>query len=63
MVCFEAMVQAKWLHNFISGLGIVDNIVKSLKNDYENSATVFFRKNDKYSKDAKHMELKCFAVK
>jgi len=29
----------------------------------DNSATIFFSKNDKYSKSAKHMELKYFAVK
>ena len=63
MACFEAMVQAKWLRNFISGLGIVDSIARSLKIYCDNSATVFFSKNDKYSKGAKHMELKFFDVK
>ena len=29
----------------------------------DNSTTVFFSKNDKYSKVAKHMELKYFVVK
>ncbi|BAT96301.1 hypothetical protein VIGAN_08321700, partial [Vigna angularis var. angularis] len=29
----------------------------------DNSAAVFFSKNDKYSKGAKHMELKYFVVK
>ena len=29
----------------------------------DNSAAVFFSKNDKYSTGAKHMELKYFAVK
>ena len=51
------------MHNFISGLGIVDSIVKPLKIYCDNSAAVFFSKNDKYSKGAKHMELKYFAVK
>ena len=57
------MVQAKWLRNFISGLGIVDSIARPLKIYCDNFATVFFSKNDKYSKGAKHMELKYFAVK
>ena len=61
--CFEAMVQAKWLRNFISGLGIVDSIAKPLKIYCDNFATVFFNKNDKYSKGAMHMELKYFVVK
>ena len=63
VACFEAMVQAKWLRNFILGLGVVDSIARPLKIYCDNSATVFFSKNDKYSKGAKHMELKYFAVK
>ena len=63
MACFEAMVQAKWMWNFISGLGIVDSISRPLKFYFDNSAAVFFNKNDKYSKGAKHMELKYFVVK
>jgi len=63
VACFEATVQANWLRNFISGLGVVDSISKPLKIYCDNSAAVFFSKNDKYSKGAKHMELKYFAVK
>jgi len=63
VACFEAIVQANWLRNFISGLGVVDSISKPLKIYCDNSPTVFFSKNDKYSKCAKHMELKYFAVK
>ena len=63
VACFEAMVQGLWLRKFISGLGIVDSIAKPLKIYCDNSAAVFFSKNDKYSKGAKHMEIKYFAVK
>ncbi|XP_057969598.1 secreted RxLR effector protein 161-like [Malania oleifera] len=63
VACFEAIVQPNWLQNFISGLGIVDSIVKPLKIYYDNSIAIFFSKNDKYSKGAKHMELKFFTVK
>jgi len=31
VACFEATIQANWLWNFISGLGIVDSIARSLK--------------------------------
>jgi len=62
MACFEATVQANWLWNFISGLGVVDSISKPLKIYCDNSAAVFFSKNDKYSKGAKHMELKYFVA-
>jgi len=63
VACFEATIHGLWLRNFISWLGIVDTIVKSLKIYYDNSAAVFFSKNDKYSNGAKHMKLKYFAVK
>jgi len=63
VACFEATVQGLWLRNFISGLGIVDNIAKPLKIYCYNIATVFFSKNDKYSKGAKHMKLKYLVVK
>jgi len=51
------------LRNFVSGLGIVDCIAKPLRIYCDNFAAIFFSKNDKYSKGAKHMELKYFAVK
>ena len=63
MACFEATVHGLWLRNFVSGLGIVDSIARPLRIYCGNSAAVFFSKNDKYSKGAKHMELKYFAVK
>ncbi|KAK2435686.1 hypothetical protein QL285_020729 [Trifolium repens] len=63
VACFEATVHANWLRNFILGLGLVDSIAKPLKIYCDNSAAVFFSKNDKYSKGAKHMELKYFSVK
>jgi len=63
VACFEVIIQANWLQNFILGLGIVDNIIKPLKMYYDNSATMFFSKKDKYFKGAKHMKLKQFAMK
>ncbi|XP_075092034.1 uncharacterized protein LOC142172152 [Nicotiana tabacum] len=63
VACFEATIHALWLRNFISGLGVVDTITKPLKIYCDNSATVFFSKNDKYSKGIKHMELNYFTVK
>ena len=63
VACFEATVQANWLRNFISRLTVVDSISKPLKIYCDNFAAVFFSKNKKYSKGAKHMELKYFVVK
>ena len=51
------------MQNFTLWLGIIGNIAKPLNIYYDNSTTVFFSKNDKYSKDAKHMELKYLSVK
>jgi len=44
VACFEATVQANWLWNFISGLGVVDSIAKPLKIYCDNSAAVSFLK-------------------
>ncbi|XP_048231321.1 secreted RxLR effector protein 161-like [Ricinus communis] len=63
VACFEATVHGIWLQNFILGLGIVESIARLLKIRCDNSAAVFFSKNDKYSKSAKHMEIKYFIVK
>ncbi|XP_074299180.1 secreted RxLR effector protein 161-like [Silene latifolia] len=63
VACFEATIHVLWLRNFISGLGIVDSIAKPLRIYCDNSAAAFFSKNDKYSKGAKHMELKFLLVK
>ena len=41
----------------------MDNIARPLKIYCDNSAAVFFSKNDKYSKGAKHMDLKYLLVK
>ncbi|XP_052193791.1 secreted RxLR effector protein 161-like [Diospyros lotus] len=63
VACFEATIHGSWLQNFILGLRIVDSIAKLLKIYYDNSTVVFFSKNDKYSKGAKHIEIKYLAVK
>lgn len=63
LACFEATVQGNWLRNSISGLKIVNSIVKPLKLYCDNSTAVFFLKNDKYPKVVKYMELKYFAIK
>ena len=63
VACFEATIHGLWLQNFISRLGIVNNITKSLKIYCNNFAVVFFSKNENYSKGAKHMEIKYFSIK
>lgn len=63
MTCLEATIHALLLRNYISGLGVIKTITKLLKIYWDNFAVVFLSKNDKYSKGAKHMKLKYFAVK
>jgi len=63
VACFEATVHALWLRNFIARFNVVDNIARQLRICCDNSAAVLFSKNDKYSKGAKHMDLKYLLVK
>ncbi|XP_056177366.1 secreted RxLR effector protein 161-like [Syzygium oleosum] len=63
VACFEATIHGIWLRNFISGLVIVNSIAGPLKIYCDKSAAVFFSKNDKYSKGAKHIEIKYLSVK
>ncbi|KAG6635812.1 hypothetical protein CIPAW_11G068500 [Carya illinoinensis] len=63
VACFEATVHGLWLRNFISGLGVIDSIERLLRIYCDNSSAVFFSKNDRYSKGAKHIELKYLSVK
>ena len=48
---------------FLSRLTIMDFIVRSLKIYCDNVATVFFSKNDKYSKGIKHIKLRYLSIK
>ncbi|KAL2346633.1 hypothetical protein Fmac_000633 [Flemingia macrophylla] len=63
VACFEATIHVLWLWNFISRLGIINSISKPLKIYCDNFAAIFFSKNDKYFKGAKHMDLKYLSVK
>jgi len=44
VTCFESTIWTNWLQNFISELGIDDNIVKPLKTNCDNLVAVFFPK-------------------
>jgi len=63
IACFEATIQANWLRKFILELEVADSVAKSLKFYCDNSAVVFFSKNNGYSKGTKHMELKYFVIR
>jgi len=63
VACFEATIQALWLRNFVTRFNLVDTISRPMQIYCDNTAAVFFSKNDKYSKGAKHMDLKFLTVK
>jgi hypothetical protein len=64
VACFEAKVRGLLLPNFINfKTWNVDTIAKPLKIYCDNSAAMFFSKNNKYSNGTKHMKLKYFVVK
>ncbi|GKD13049.1 hypothetical protein Tco_1197456 [Tanacetum coccineum] len=59
----EATSQALWLRNFISGLRIVDTIYRPLKIFCDNSAAVFFSKNNKNGSGSKRIGIKYLKVR
>ena len=63
IACYEASNHGLWLRNFFSALAVVDSISKPLKIYCDNAAAVFFSKNDRYSKVAKHVDMKYLSVK
>ena len=63
MSCFEASSHGVWLKSFISGLRVMDSISRPLKIYCDNSATVFMAKNNKYSSQNKHIDIKYLAIR
>ncbi|XP_026657005.2 myricetin 3-O-glucosyl 1,2-rhamnoside 6'-O-caffeoyltransferase AT2-like [Phoenix dactylifera] len=57
VACYGATVQAIWLRNFISELKVVDSISRPITIYYDNSAAVFFSKNNKSSGGSKHIDI------
>ena len=47
VACYEVTTQPLWLRNFIIGLMIIDSISRHLKIFCDNSAVVFFSKNNR----------------
>ncbi|KAK3024214.1 hypothetical protein RJ639_044683 [Escallonia herrerae] len=63
VACFEASCHGVWLKNFITGLKVVDSILRPLKIFCDNQAAVFFSKNNKSSGGTKHIEIKYLVVR
>jgi len=60
---YEATTHALWLRNFIGGLKIVDSIARPIKIFCDNSAVVFFSKNNKSGRRSKHIDIKYLSVR
>ena len=63
MACYKATCHALWLWNFVSSSEVVHSISKSLKLFYDNSATVSFFTNTRFTSHSKHIDMKFFFVK
>jgi hypothetical protein len=63
MACYEATGQAVWLKNFISGLQVIDSIVRPLTLHCDNEAVIFFSKNNKSSGTSIWINIKYFIIR
>jgi len=61
--CYEAISQALWFKFFISGFKVVDSIERSIKIHCDNSATVFFSRNNKSGSRSKHIDIKYLVIR
>ncbi|KAK4400630.1 hypothetical protein Sango_1169100 [Sesamum angolense] len=62
VACYEATSQALWLRHFITGLKIVDSSFRPIQIFCDNSAVVFFSKNNKSGSRNKHIDIKYLLV-
>jgi hypothetical protein len=63
VACYGGTVQAVWLRNFISELKVVDSISRPITIYCDNSAAVFFSKNNKSSSGSKYIDIKYLVVR
>ena len=63
VACYEATTQALWLRNFIIGLMIIDSISRHLNILCDNSAAIFFSKNNRSGSRNKHNKIKYIKVR
>ncbi|KAM2808794.1 hypothetical protein PS2_043635 [Malus domestica] len=63
VACFEGMKQAVWLRNFVAEMKIVDSVKRPLRMFCDNSAAVFFSKNNKRTSASRLMDVKFLKVR
>ena len=60
---FEASSHGVWLKSFISGLRIMDSIIRPLKLYCDNSVAVFMATNNKSGSRSKHINIKYLVIR
>lgn len=63
IACYEAITQATWLSNFVSGFNVSNSISKLVKIYCYNAVAVFFFKNNKSGSRNKHIVIKYLIVR
>ena len=63
VACYEATCHAIWLRNFVSGLHVIDSIMKPLRKYCDNNVAMGFSKNNKTTGGLKHIDIKYMVVK
>ena len=61
---YDSVCEGVWLKNFLIQTGLVDSILsRPMKYFCDNSAAVYFTKNNKRSNNSKHLGLKYYSVR
>ncbi|KAL6342944.1 hypothetical protein AAG906_016964 [Vitis piasezkii] len=63
VACYEATCHAIWLRNFVSGLHVIDSIMRPLRIYCDNSVAVQFSKNNKTTRGSKHIDIKYLVIR
>ena len=63
VACYKATCHAIWLRNFVSGLHVIDSIMRPLRIYCDNSVVVWFSKNNKTIGESKHIDIKYLIVR
>ncbi|XP_050229335.2 beta-galactosidase 15-like [Mercurialis annua] len=63
VACYEASNHVIWLHNFITGLRVVNDVERPVKLHCDNRAAVLYSNNNRSSSKSKHIDIKFLVVK
>ncbi|CAM8892940.1 unnamed protein product [Rhodiola kirilowii] len=63
VACFEASNQGIWLHNFVTGLRVIEGVERPLRIFCDNKSAVMYSNNNRSCTKSKHIDIKFLAVK